>query len=56
MLMYVQEHTLLINVANKCPKKVKSMMLEAILEHNVHVWVPIMSIFEDQMCLFGYLN
>ena len=32
--------TKLINVASKCGKKAKAKMLEAILEHNVHVWVP----------------
>ena len=32
--------TKLTNVASKCGKKAKAKMLEAILEHNVHVWVP----------------
>ena len=29
--------TKLTNVANKCGKKVKIKMLEAIVEHNIHV-------------------
>ena len=29
--------TKLTNVASKCGKKVKAKMLEAIVEHNVHV-------------------
>ena len=48
--------TKLINVVNKCVKKVKVEKSEAIVEQNVHVRVLITYIFEVQMCMFGYLK
>ena len=39
MLMLVQVWTKLTNVVNKCSKKGKARMSEAIVEHNVHVRV-----------------
>ena len=48
--------TKLINVVNKCGKKVEAEKSEAIVGQNVHVRVLNVHIFEVQMCIFGYLK